>query len=95
MMDRAARLATTRPDWGTQVELDRRSAGWQRDTDHNAVCDSDGRGCRSRHLAGRAWSGGSTLCVYWHLVPGSNRNAVTRLDDMDDVPLKVVSAEAV
>jgi hypothetical protein len=27
-------------------------------------------------------------------VPGSNRNAVNRLDDVDDVPLKVVSAEA-
>ncbi len=29
-----------------------------------------------------------------HLIPGSNRNAVNRLDDVDDMPLKVV-AEAV
>ncbi|MCH8147987.1 MAG: site-specific integrase [Planctomycetes bacterium] len=37
----------------------------------------------------------TTVDVYGHLVPGSNRNAVNRLDDVDDVPLKVVSAEAV
>ena len=37
----------------------------------------------------------TTVDVYGHLVPGSNRNAVNRLDDVDDMPLKVVSAEAV
>ena len=37
----------------------------------------------------------TTVDVYGHLVPCSNRNAVNRLDDVDDMPLKVVSAEAV
>ena len=37
----------------------------------------------------------TTVDVYGHLVPGSNRNAVNRLDDVDDMPLKVVSAGAV
>ena len=37
----------------------------------------------------------TTVDVYGHLVPGSNRNAVNRLDDLDDMPLKVVTAEAV
>ena len=33
--------------------------------------------------------------VYGYLIPGSNRNAVNRLDEVNDMPLKVVSAEAV
>ena len=37
----------------------------------------------------------TTVDVYGHLVPGSNRNAVNRLDDVDDLRLMVVSGEAV
>lgn len=37
----------------------------------------------------------TTVDVYGYLVSGSNRNAVNRLDDVDEMPLKVVSAEAV
>ena len=36
----------------------------------------------------------TTVDVYGHMVPGSNRNAVNRLADVDDTLLKVVSAEA-
>ena len=37
----------------------------------------------------------ATVDVYGDLVRGSNRNAVNRLDDVDDMRLKVVSAEGV
>lgn len=37
----------------------------------------------------------TTVDVHGHLVPGSNRNAANRLDDVDDMPLEVASAEAV
>ncbi len=37
----------------------------------------------------------TTVDFCGHFVPGSNRYAVDRLDDLDDMPLKVVSAEAV
>ncbi len=36
----------------------------------------------------------TTVDVYGHLVPGSNRNAVNRLDDPDEPALKVVPATA-
>ena len=36
----------------------------------------------------------TTVDVYGHLVPGSNRNAVNRLDDPDEPTLKVVPATA-
>ena len=36
----------------------------------------------------------TTVDVYGHLVPGSNRNAVNRLDDTHEMPLKVLSAGA-
>ena len=40
-------------------------------------------------------TGGELLQSRRIQIPGLNRNAVNRLDDGDDVPLKVVSAEAV
>jgi integrase len=36
----------------------------------------------------------TTVDVYGHLVPGSNRNAVNRLDDPDVPTLKVLPADA-
>jgi len=37
----------------------------------------------------------TTVDAYGHLVPGPNRNAVSGLNDTDDVPLEVVLAEPV
>ena len=36
----------------------------------------------------------TTVDIYGHLVPGSNRKAVTRLDDLDEPTLTVVPATA-
>lgn len=36
----------------------------------------------------------TTVDVYGHLVPGSNRNAVNRLDDPEEAMVRVVSASA-
>ena len=36
----------------------------------------------------------TTVDIYGHLVPGSNRNAVNRLDDPTEPALRVVGADA-
>ncbi len=36
----------------------------------------------------------TTVDVYGHLVPGSNRNAVNRLDDPEEPALRIVSVDA-
>ena len=36
----------------------------------------------------------TTVDEYGHLVPGSNRNAVNRLDDPTEPPLRLVSTDA-
>ena len=36
----------------------------------------------------------TTVDVYGHLAPGSNRNAVNRLDDSETPPVRLVKSDA-